>query len=332
MIVTAAQAGLVGDGETDNTAAFQQFYSRNPAGFIELDLGAGVFLTNTVTVTSNRRIIGAGRTETIIRRGPAGGNYLLSCVAASALARSNIHNLTFTDVGFEGNGLGFAAHNHLLNLNGVTDLLIDACGFSGWNGDGLYLGSSNTAGVERHNRGVRVTDCVFVGSNDERNGVSVIDGDVVRIDGCTFDSVSRSGMPGAVDIEPNTGNTWAVVRDVVIEGCTFTDTGGYADVCVQPLVPQANLTTKAKRITVRNNTHNSPDARLLYFRSLADATVDTPTHDFVYSGNTQSAAIGGPDITLNGLAGGTFSGNSFASGFAYEVGNTEDCYALVGVT
>lgn len=71
---------------------------------------------------------------------------------------------------------------------------------------------------------------------------------------------------------------------------------------------------------------------MLYFRSLANADVNTPTHDLVFTGNEQLAAIAGADITLNGLAGGTFSDNTFASGFAYEIGNTEDCYGLVGTT
>jgi len=77
---------------------------------------------------------------------------------------------------------GFQEHVHLLNINAATNVTISNCAFTGWRGDGIYIGSSNTAGVERHNKDITIEGCLFDGiNNDNRNAISVIDGDGIKI-------------------------------------------------------------------------------------------------------------------------------------------------------
>jgi hypothetical protein len=133
-------------------------------------------------------------------------------------------------IAFEGpvESLGFSEHRHLLNFNGVTELWIHDCAIRGFRGDGLYLGSSNVFGVERHNTFVRISQNDFDGINcDNRNGISVIDGSGIRIENNQFTRCSRRDMPGPIDIEPN-GDVFLRIDGISIEGNRFDDCGGGA--------------------------------------------------------------------------------------------------------
>ena len=66
---------------------------------------------------------------------------------------------------------GFLEQCHLVAVSAVTDLEIRSVKFTGFKGDGLYIGSGlGVGGVERHNRNIKVFNCIFDGVNrDNRN-------------------------------------------------------------------------------------------------------------------------------------------------------------------
>ncbi|AQQ52916.1 glycoside hydrolase family 55 protein [Planococcus lenghuensis] len=62
--VNVADFGAVGDGKTDSTAAFMKAIGN---GGVTVRVPAGVFVVRGITLPDNTRLIGAGKSETIIR-------------------------------------------------------------------------------------------------------------------------------------------------------------------------------------------------------------------------------------------------------------------------
>lgn len=135
---------------------------------------------------------------------------------------------------------GFSQQIHLLNLNAVSALTIQGMSLMGAQGDHIYLGSSNVGGVERHNEDVTIDRLFVDGINkNQRNGVSVVDCDGLKITNSRFKRVTRSDMPGAIDIEPN-NYAFSVVKNITIEDVFVDDCGGVAAVGVYvPPLPAA---------------------------------------------------------------------------------------------
>lgn len=152
---------------------------------------------------------------------------------------------------------GFSQPIHLLNLNAVSALTIQDLSLMGAQGDHIYLGSSNVGGVERHNEDVTIDRLFVDGINkNQRNGVSVVDCNRLKITNSRFKRVTRSDMPGAIDIEPN-NHAFSVVKNITIEDVFVDDCGGISAVgAYVPPLPAAvsgNATNiRFNRIDVKN--------------------------------------------------------------------------------
>jgi len=116
---------------------------------------------------------------------------------------------------------GFSEFRHLLNINAATNVLINNCKFVGFRGDGVYIGSSNTTGVERHNKNIRILNCRFDGVNNQnRNGVSVIDVDGLIMEKCDFKNSTKSNMTAAIDNEQD-AQTFHITKNILINKNLF---------------------------------------------------------------------------------------------------------------
>jgi hypothetical protein len=209
-------------GKHDSTPAFAKALARNT----RVRVPSGEYLVGDLDLRAGTSLEGSG--ESSILRQRAGAHRLLHADSGSADPAANLNGIRIAKLQLRGNcdTAGFSEFVHLVSLNGVTDARIDEVVFRGFQGDGLYLGSSDQAKTERHNRQVTVTNCVFDGINRQnRNGISVIDCDGLLVTGCTFRHVARSNMPGAIDIEPD-ANAWHVVRNLRIVNNQFLDVGG----------------------------------------------------------------------------------------------------------
>lgn len=231
-------------GDADDSAAFERALATGrpvhvPAGRYEV---AGCRLGD------GARLSGDGAAS-VIRAG-AGG---LALRADSHSATRAIRGISIRNLTLEGRVVaqGFAEHAHLLRLDGVEDVLIEGVLFRGFQGDGLYLGSGIEPGQVRHNRRITVRACRFDGVNrDNRNGISVIDGDTIRIEGCSFVNCTRANMPGPIDIEPD-AQPMAIVRAITIEDCQFEGNGGNVGE-ISILIPAA-VRALPRGITISNN-------------------------------------------------------------------------------
>jgi len=289
-------------GQRDSTAAFAAAMERArrvlvPAGDYlcqRLDLRAGVVLE------------GVG--ERSVLRQAVDAPLLLHADSGSPDPARNLEGIVLRGLQLRGrcDTQGFSEFVHLVSLNGVTDLLIEDVIFRGFRGDGLYLGSSATAGQERHNRRMLVRRCTFDGLNQSnRNGLSIIDGEDLRVEDCVFIRTSRRDMPGAVDIEPD-GHPWHVVRRIALRRNKFVDIGGgIGAMCLYVPVP---LLTPVNDILFEENEIRGVQASALSL--MMGPGVAAGGGGLRAQGNRASGELGRPFV-LRGLQDVSLIGNRF---------------------
>lgn len=215
--------GAVGDGVADDTLAIRAAMAAAnivyfPAGTY-LIKGTGTVATDGLQLKSNQTVYGDGAASIIQQHSSC--QYAMSANQGSGGTTNpadNMVNLVIRDLAFLNTTGTFSEFQHMLNLNAVTNVVVERCTFRGFRGDGIYLGSSNVAATERHNQNVTIRDCLFDGVNNEnRNGISVIDGETVLIERNVFINVSKTGMPGCVDLEPDVFS-FPIIKNITIRG------------------------------------------------------------------------------------------------------------------
>lgn len=295
--------GALDDNEALRRALATGRAVRLPAGRGSARDGAYLIETpvGTTNLVSGAQIFGDGIGRTVIRRPYRSGAFIFFVNSGSAEPACNLTNIRLSDLSLEDDVVqrGFEEHTHLLHMNGVTGLQIDRVAFSGFRGDGLYLGSGHILGMERHNRAIAVRHCLFDGVNrNNRNAISIINGDGVRIEDCQFLNCTRPGhggararpgdrawqsdpfnihtglpMPGAIDCEPD-ADRFTIIRNVSIERCHFAGGGGAA----------VALLLRA------NNLLDTPHSG---FR-IRDCTIERQGTGFTFSGYAGEGAISYP--------------------------------------
>lgn len=236
----------------------------------------GLYIINFVNLPSNTMLFGEGA-GSIIRTAQA-----VRCAIGCDSGDPNlfIENITIKDLRLEGRVVadGFVEQRHISSWNGAKNLLIDNCQFIGFQGDGAYIGMGNVGGQVRHNVNVTIRNCFFDGVNkDNRQGVSVIDCDGLLIEGCYFTRTTRSNMPGAIDIEPNS-HVETVVRDIKIVNNKFFDIGGNV-ACIAVFLQNAeNFITPYQGFLIEGNFIENANKAIIYYPVIA-AGVTNAMHD-----------------------------------------------------
>lgn len=202
---------------------------------------------------------------------------------------------------------GFAEQRHLLNLNAVSDVLIESMLFRGFRGDGIYIGSSNSVGVERHNRNITVRNSRFDGINKaNRNAISAIDVDGLLIENNHFANTTRPDMPGAVDLEPN-ANAFSVIRNVTIRNNVFTNIGGNNG-AVALYVPAA-VKQEPQLIEISGNRFSNVSANAVLLYRQKAPTADSDFNQILISDNEVRGCS--RPFSFYGVKGVTVSDNRF---------------------
>jgi hypothetical protein len=253
--VSVTDFGATGDGTTDDTAAIQTAVNTAYMLFFP----AGTYkVTSPITLRSNNHLFGEGASSVISYTGTATSQGAL--YANSGSASTYVENLVVRDLKLLGDVVasGFSEFVHLISFSGVRNCLIDNCEIVGFRGDGIYIGSGDVALQERHNIDVTVTNCYIDGvNNDNRNGVSVIDGNGVTIENNYFTRCSRSSMPGAIDIEPD-DNIYHVIRNISIRNNRIFDCrGGVAAITI--FLPIQTWATPPNGFLVEGNYIDTPN-------------------------------------------------------------------------
>lgn len=265
--LTAAQIADVQSGAMTLvlTAAIQA--AINAHNFLYFPPGS--YRSKSLTIRANLTLYGAGPSSILRQDSEHPDNPLIFVDSGSATAF--VDNITIRNMKFLGEVPAKLFHESqsLTGFSGVRNLLIHDCEFSGFRSDGISLYSGTSAGVERHNKKVRIRDCLFDGiNNDNRQGISVVDVDDLIISGCTFRRVTRSDMPGSIDLEPD-ANTFGVIRNITIDNNVFESTCGGGVGIISIILSAATFTNQPKNISIINNKFDASTKIAITFGSAA---------------------------------------------------------------
>ena len=212
-------------GERTDTPALERALGQGQPVWLAAGQGSGpggAYILDGAILVTGTSILGDGP-DTLIMPDPHGSGTCFRAIGPlSGVALSDLKM-----VGLQ-KSHGFAEHVHLLDLSGVSEVLINRVEFEAWQGDAIYLGAGWPTGSGLQNKAVEIRDCKFDGLAREcRNAVSVISGSEIQISGCIFRNCTRNDMPGPVDFETNTFGVDSL-SVVSISDCRFVDCGGSA--------------------------------------------------------------------------------------------------------
>lgn len=118
-------------------------------------------------------------------------------------------------------------HRHCIRVRDASNVTIQHVTFKGMIGDGIYISHAPSPAVAPFtgSRNIKILNNDFIGANANRNGISVVCGRNMLIQGNYFYQIGKTAFsPGSIDIEPNTGDDF--VYDLKIIGNTVDNIGG----------------------------------------------------------------------------------------------------------
>ncbi len=180
MILNVKDFQAVGDGKTDDTAAFASALSKSAEnGSGTLLIPSGTYVVAELKVGSGTVIRGTGSPLPVLLKKRDARSILDISSGHVAGSDGVLHDITIEYVTLRGRSVeeGFSEHAHNINVSGVARLFVQNVRIEAFQGDGIYLGRGRQQnGQIAHNSDVRIADNSFEGVNNEnRNGVSLID-------------------------------------------------------------------------------------------------------------------------------------------------------------
>lgn len=276
--------GAIGNGIADDSASFQAAIdAAHAAG------GGTVYIPNGTWIVRDLDSYGGvyieGQSWNALIKKKSDGEQLL--VIDSGSATSHESDIRISNCAFEGLSVdvGFSQQHYMMTFGGVEDMVIDHVKMTEFEGDAIQLGLI-TGALERHNKRVTIRNCYFDGVNKEnRQAISILDGDDITIEGNYFTRTSRSDMPGAVDAEPNLDHD--IIKNIKIINNSFYDIGGnVAAVCIV-LQAQAFVITKYNGFLIEGNRFDTLASHAFWashWNSTPVINAD-PFDDIVFSNN-----------------------------------------------
>lgn len=307
--VSVKDFGAKGDGVTDDSRAFAAAMAVSRRVYAP----ASVYRVSNVAIPAGTIIYGDGDAS-VLR--PALNTDRGVFTTDSGGAAQYVEGVTIRDLKFRGDvaTAGFSEQKHLMTINGGKRWLIEGCTFEGFRGDAIYIGSGDAGGLERHNKNITVRRCLFDGVNkDNRNAISVIDGDGVAIYRNRFVNCSRADMPGPVTVEPDL-TVFTVVKNIKVEDNHIQDCGGATgaiNVYLKLAYGVGAMTTPPENFSIRGNTIvdvTSPAILVRFKNSTTPVWLVEAhgVHNVSISGNTANSG----QIVVEGVRGVSISDNA----------------------
>lgn len=187
-------------------------------------------------VPKQRKAIREGLFRTFAQRYAADGCFVFDAqVSNQKDDRYSIKNIYMSGLSFKSNVKknGFDELLHQVSAHGVSNFTIENCNFIGFYGDGVAInaGTDFNTNSYAYNKEVKIKNCTFDGVNkNNRQGISIYYCDNFIIENCNFKNITRSDMPGAIDIEPD--RDFLVSRNGSIKNCNFDNIGGIAAITI----------------------------------------------------------------------------------------------------
>lgn len=219
---------------------------------------------------------------------------------ANSVRNIRIKGITFRTLN---DGSVFLEWTHAIKMKGVNGFTIEDCTIEDFWGDAICLdhyGDNPQTGERSRNMNVKILNNIIVGSelHNNRNGISVINGQNVLIQGNTICNTSRYDMPGAIDVEPN--NAAYTIENIRIIGNIIDGSRGCCgaiEICMFNGGP-------GRHIFVEDNIISNSNLGLYICLKTIDTTEhfvirnnyvapDTPPYKFVGDGRSKDWVITG---------------------------------------
>lgn len=262
-----------------------------------------LFLGSDIELQSNVKLLGATRDCGVHGLpGPAGYSRVIN-----AESRENIRleNMTVRGRGTE-EGLSVFLHN--VRFHQCSDVSVVGCLVDDLRGDGIYIeGGANYHVLRSTVDGV---------TNDNRNGISIIEGEEIWIHQCTFLRLSEGTKPGAIDIEPDSASS--TCRNITVSECYFEQiTGLFGVVQLGLQHSQADYEANngaAVNFTFKDNKFGPGITNPYLFRLIQSQEADQSTipTNLLLEGNQASGSTAGC-YSINGLSGVVVNNNSWSN-------------------
>lgn len=219
---------------------------------------------------------------------------------ANSVRNIQLKHITFRTVN---DGSVFLEWTHAVQCKGVNGFTVEDCTIEDFWGDGICLnhyGDNPQTGERSRNQNVRIVNNTIIGGkhHNNRNGISVISGQNVLVQGNTIRNTSRKDMPGAIDVEPNnsayTIDNIRIVNNVIsgsrggcgaIEICMFNGGPGHHIYVEGNQISDSNL-----GIYVYLKTEGTTEDFVIRNNYVA---ADTPPYRFVGNGKSKNWVISG---------------------------------------
>ena len=272
--VSVKDFGAQCDGITDDGLAIQKAVD----AALRIHFPAGIcFLNSTVRLRAGTILRGEGMGVSVVKQGRVSGSSMGTFYADSGTATSKLAGIQITEMTIYGQSdvSGFSEFQHLVSFNGVKNALVEKVEFKGFRGDGLYIGSGSNGADERHNENIIVRRSVFDGvNNSNRNGISIIDGDTVLIDGNTFRNTTQSNMPGAIDVEPD-WHPFHVIKNITVSNNVFSGINGNAAIS---FYFNSAIVTTPTGFRIEGNSVSGIAGGISFITRVKPITTSTPHH------------------------------------------------------
>lgn len=240
--ISVKDFGATGDGSTNDLAAIQAAINSIsatggsvyfPKGTYFID-GPSTDSSGIIVSSSNIKLYGDGASSVLKQSDTSKFVLVLNGTTGQ------LSNIEICDLYFNGPTLRatytstgqIQQHYHLLMVINVDNLHIHDNVFYAPIGDAIALDQAyQNEGAPpytnaRHNKNVWIKNNVIDGFDyNNRNGVSIIDGENVYINNNTLTRLSNQYMPGPIDIEPN-AFPYYTNKNIYVTNNSFSDTNG----------------------------------------------------------------------------------------------------------
>ena len=188
---------------------------------------------------------GFGMGQSTIKRKLAGAGAAQNLIDIDGKSRVTVRDLTI-----DGNSTDFISQfHHLIGITNSTYVTVENVRLYRMTSDGVFV--SYEDGPSEH---IRIRNNEFENTAYcMRNGISIVRANDVAITGNVFRHVGQNTMPGAIDVEPLSGEPTHDCSDILIEGNRFFDT---ATNDIQVSAGEMDI----RNVVIRNNYHKNTGA------------------------------------------------------------------------
>lgn len=207
--------GAVGDGVTDDSAAFQSAINAASAaggGVVYVpSTSASYYISQQVNLLSNVSIEGEGSTTTKITGGISSGYIFEDSGATNTLTNIGISGLTID--------LNYLAQAGGIRVENVNGLNIDDVQVNNVNQWGIVVGVANGSDSNIENNNITINNCSFNGLNSTYEQILLFNSSNVTVKNSKFSNITNSGGSSI--------GLYQELNNVTIESNTFNLTLGH---------------------------------------------------------------------------------------------------------